>query len=193
MSKTTHRLTGFFVLALLAVFPWATPGQTQPTADDERKATFVSNFIKFVNWPADAFEGPSDAFRVEILGRDPFNGWLDRLLANKKVNDRRIVVVHSAVHKAARPPHVLFVSASEASEVTRVLAADCHAPVLTVSDIDHFANRGGVIGLIEDDHVLHFAINQTAAGEARLRVSSQLFHLAVPLFSAVSPCATPQR
>jgi hypothetical protein len=62
------------------------------------------------------------------------------------------------------------------------------APVLTVSDLDRFANRGGVIGLVEQDHELHFAINQMAASEARLQVSAQLFHLAVPLMSAISPC-----
>ena len=63
--------------------------------------------------------------------------------------------------------------------------------MLTVSDITHFADRGGVIGLVEQDRVLRFVINRTAAREARLDVSSQLLHLSTPLFSAVSPCQTP--
>ena len=58
----------------------------------------------------------------------------------------------------------------------------------TLSDIDAFANRGGVIGLVMEDKAVRFAVNRTAAGEARLRISSQVLHLAVPLFSAVSPC-----
>jgi hypothetical protein len=45
-----------------------------------------------------------------------------------------------------------------------------------------------VIGLVMEDQVVRFAINRTAAEEAHLRISAQMFHLAVPLFSAISPC-----
>jgi hypothetical protein len=69
-----------------------------------------------------------------------------------------------------------------------VLAAYCRAPVLTLSDIDRFASRGGVIGLEVDGDAVHFTVNRTAAEEARLRVPAQLLYLAVPLFSTVSPC-----
>jgi hypothetical protein len=125
---------------------------------------------------------------VQIIGRDPFDGSLDRLLAGKSVDHRRIVVTHTAVPVIAPFPHVLFVSTTEDSRLVQLLASYCRAPVLTVSDLDRFANRGGVIGLVEQDRALHFAINRTAASEARLEVGSRLLSLAVPLFSAVSPC-----
>jgi hypothetical protein len=83
---------------------------------------------------------------------------------------------------------VLFVSATEEPRLAGVLAAYCGAPVLTISDLKRFADRGGMIGLIESDNVLHFAINRTASIDARLDVSSGLLHLSVPLFSTISPC-----
>ena len=175
---------------MVAILPRIAAGQGNPPSDGERKALFVYDFMLFVDWPADAFQNPSEAIRVQIIGRDPFDGSLDRLLATKSVGPRRIVVTHSAAPKTAPFPHVLFVSAAEEPDLSRVLAAYCRAPVLTVSDLDGFANRGGVIGLIEEEHTLRFAINRTAAEEARLQVSSKLFHLAVPLFSAISPCKT---
>jgi hypothetical protein len=186
----THGLTRILLVAVLAaiLFPPAT--QRDLASDNEDKEQFVYNFMLFVQWPADAFQSPSEAVRVEIVGRDPFAGSLDQFLADKSVDHRRIVVRHATAPTTAPFPHLLFVSAAEEPRLARVLAAYCRAPVLTVSDLDRFANRGGVIGLIEEDHVLHFAINQTAASEARLQVSSQLFHLAVPLFSAVSPCGS---
>ena len=162
--------------------------QREPASAQEGKEQFLYNFLLFVHWPADAFRDASEPLRVEIIGRDPFGGSLDRFLADKAVYGRRIVVAHADAPTIAPLPHVLFVSAAEEPRLAKVLAAYCRAPVLTVSDLDRFANRGGVIGLIENDHVLHFSINQTAASEARLEVSSQLFHLAVPLFSAISPC-----
>jgi YfiR/HmsC-like len=142
----------------------------------------------FVDWPADAFQNASEAFRVQIVGRDPFDGSLDRLLAGKSVGPHRIAVTHAAAPKTAPLPHVLFVSAADEPNLAGVLAAYCRAPVLTVSDLDGFANRGGVIGIVEEDHALHFTINRTAASEARLSVSSKLLFLAVPLYSAISPC-----
>jgi YfiR/HmsC-like len=91
---------------------------------------------------------------------------------------------------------VAFISASEEPRTTSLLAAYCRKPVLTISDIEGFANHGGVVGLvegglfelIEDDHAVHFTVNRTALYEARLRIGPQRLHLAYPLFSAVSPC-----
>jgi hypothetical protein len=183
-----HRLPGLLLLAVLATPSPPVAGQRTGASDIERKGLFIYNFLLFVHWPDDAFRDPSEALRVEIIGRDPFDGSLDRLLAEKRLNGRRIVVSHSAVPATAPFPHVLFVSAAEEPRLAKVLATYCHAPVLTVSDLDRFANRGGVIGLVEEDGTLHFAINQAAASEARLQVSAQLFHMAVPLYSAISPC-----
>jgi hypothetical protein len=183
-----QRLAGVLLLAALATVAQPVAGQSNRASDIERKGLFVYNFLLFVHWPADAFQSPSEALRVEIIGRDPFDGSLDRLLADKQVDRRRIVVTHSASPATAPFPHVLFVPIAEEPQLARVLATYCRAPVLTVSDLDRFANRGGVIGLVEEDDTLRFAINQTAASEARLQVSAQLFHMAVPLYSAISPC-----
>ncbi len=80
--------------------------------------------------------------------------------------------------------------------MTTLLGTYCRKPVLTISDVDRFANRGGVIGLveggifelIEDDHAVHFTVNRTALYEARLQIGTERLYLAYPLFSAVSPC-----
>jgi hypothetical protein len=183
-----HRLAGLILLAVLATLPRPVASQRTRASDIERKVLFISNFLLFVHSPPDAFQNRSEALRVEIIGRDPFDGSLDRLLADKTVDQRRIIVTHPASPATAPLPHVLFVPIAEGPRLARVLATYCHAPVLTVSDLDRFANRGGVIGLVEEDDTLHFAINQAAASEARLGVSAQLFHMAVPLYSAISPC-----
>lgn len=186
LSKTAW--AGLLLLVVLATGPRPTAAQRTRESAGDRKAEFVYNFMRLVRWPADAFQNASEALRVQIIGRDPFDGSLDRLLVDKSVDRRRLVVTHSAASTAAPFPHVLFVSASEEPRVAAVLAVYCRAPVLTISDLERFANRGGVIGLVEEDDTLHFAINQAAASEARLEVSAQLFHMAVPLYSAISPC-----
>jgi hypothetical protein len=47
-----------------------------------------------------------------------------------------------------------------------------------VSDIDRFAERGGVIGLYNIDNKLRFSINPEQAHSASLQVNSQLLKLA---------------
>jgi hypothetical protein len=188
LSRTRNRI-GLLAFAIaVGASPRAAAGQAGRAWEYELKATFIYNLIRFIDWPEDVFRSASDPLRLGIIGHDPFNGALDRLLADKTVDRRSIVVVHTASDATAPPANVVFLAASEEKRLASVLAAYCHAPVLTVSDIDNFAARGGVIGLVMEDQVVHFAINRTAADEARLRISAQMFHLAVPLFSALSPC-----
>jgi hypothetical protein len=171
-------------------------GAEETPAHRERQAVFLSDFLQFVKWPEDAFNSPSDELRVQVVGHDPFNGALDRILAGERVADRRIVVTHVDVPTFSPLPHVAFISASEEPRTASVVAAYCRKPVLTISDIEGFANHGGVVGLvegglfelIEDDHAVHFTVNRTALYEARLQIGPQRLHLAYPLFSAVSPC-----
>ena len=51
-------------------------------------------------------------------------------------------------------------------------------PVLTVSDIDNFAERGGVIGLTIVGDNIRFQVNRGAALTKGLRLSSSLLEIA---------------
>jgi len=52
------------------------------------------------------------------------------------------------------------------------------ASVLTVSDVDRFAEAGGVIGLYNIDNNVQFSINLEQARSASLQINSQLLKLA---------------
>jgi hypothetical protein len=193
--KTSARQ--WIALVLLAGFGVShVLGAEEGSAHRERQAVFLSDFLQFVHWPEGAFGSANDELRVQIVGRDPFNGALDRILAGERVAERRIVVTHVNTPTFSPLPHVAFISASEEPRTATLLAAYCRKPVLTISDIEGFANHGGVVGLveggvfelIEDDHGVHFTVNRTALYEARLQIGPERLHLAYPLFSAVSPC-----
>jgi hypothetical protein len=52
-----------------------------------------------------AFKDPGEDLRVEVVGRDPFDGALDRVLAGKTVALHRVVVIHvSAGSLCSRSP-----------------------------------------------------------------------------------------
>ncbi len=50
-------------------------------------------------------------------------------------------------------------------------------PVLTVSDIDGFAEQGGIIGLSLNGERVEFTVNLRAARQAGIKLNSQLLRL----------------
>jgi len=52
-------------------------------------------------------------------------------------------------------------------------------PVLTVSDIPHFVQRGGMIRFVPEDNRVRFEVNLGAAQDAGLILSSELLKVAV--------------
>jgi hypothetical protein len=55
------------------------------------------------------------------------------------------------------------------------------APVLTISDMEGFAEQGGVIGLMMIHTRIRFAINPAVAQSAGITISSRLLNLATNL------------
>jgi hypothetical protein len=51
-------------------------------------------------------------------------------------------------------------------------------PMLLISDIDGFANRGGMIEFVTLGDVVRFNINVRSAREAQMSISSKLLELA---------------
>src|SRR6202166_5421953 len=56
------------------------------------KAGFIYNFAKLVEWPSTAFAQADSPIVIGILGDDPFGATLDRIVADKKINGRGLVV-----------------------------------------------------------------------------------------------------
>jgi hypothetical protein len=72
----------------------------------------------------------------------------------------------------------VFVGRAEQGRFKTVLAKLARLPILTVSDIGDFAQTGGMIGLVEAEPGIRFAINLAVARQANLKLSSQLLKLA---------------
>jgi hypothetical protein len=73
---------------------------------------------------------------------------------------------------------MVFIGASEKSRLGEILGALNERSVLTVSDLDDFAERGGMIQLVLDEDRVRFEVNLTAATRASLALSSELLKVA---------------
>jgi uncharacterized protein DUF4154 len=160
------------------------PAAAQPAAAraSQLKAGYIYNFACFVDWPDKAFSTSTDPLVIAVVGRDPFDGNLGRMLEGKNVGDHPIAVVTfdriDAPEVARSKYHVLFVSGSERGRLRGGLDSLRRRPILTISDLPDFGVDGGMIGLYHDGGTLHFEINRGAADEAGLKVSSKMLGLA---------------
>jgi hypothetical protein len=167
------------ISALLALVWLFTPG-ARAESEYDVKAAFLFKFTKFVEWPATAFAGPDAPFVIGIIGHDPFEGGLDRLIEGNTTGNRRLEVRHINATDAAalRACQMIFVSAPEQRRLPGILAALQNRPVLVVGESEGFASSGGMFGFALRESHLGIEINSAAARQARLKISSQLLNLA---------------
>src|SRR5207247_10351487 len=73
---------------------------------------------------------------------------------------------------------ILVISRSVAEQPEDVLTRLKNRPILTVSDADRFAERGGMIRFVTDRSRIRLQINPGAAEAAHLTISSKLLRVA---------------
>lgn len=152
-------------------------GTAAAVSEYKVKAAFLLNFGKFVEWPPESF-ADDRGLQICVLGADPFGDDLEGTLAGRSVGRREVQPRRVGSLAAARSCEIVFVSRSERSRMDEIFAALRGAPVLLVGEVERFARRGGMINFIEVDQKIRFEINEEAAKQAGLRISSQLLKLA---------------
>ena len=142
------------------------------------KAAYLYNFTRFIEWPATALATPTAGFNVCVMGTDPFGEALAPL-AQRSRDGHPIVLDYPASAHAARACHLLYIAPSEAKRVAAILAALADVPVVTVSSLPGFVERGGAIGFVQEGSHVRFAINRAACKYHGLACSAKLLEAAV--------------
>ena len=163
--------------SVLGITMFDVSGETKPSPEYLIKAAFLFNFAKFVDWPADAFKDDLSPINLYILGTDPFGPALDTL-KDKTIKGRPFKIKRVNKVDEIGACHILFISASEKGNLKQILYALKNSYTLTVSEIEGFAQMGGIINFIIINKKVHFEINPNAAQECSLKISSQLLNLA---------------
>lgn len=140
----------------------------------EVKAAFLYNFAKYVQWPP----SPRPTLVIGVLGKDPFGPHLDEVMNGQSVQGKTIVIRRFARIEDVSGSDILFVCASERRNLKAVFTALQRLPVLTVADMDQFAELGGMINLTNEENHVRFEMNPDAIQGAGLKAGSQLYRLA---------------
>jgi YfiR/HmsC-like len=177
MSRIRKRYARPFLrwpVALFVLSYWVS-GPLYAASEYEVKAAFIYNFIRFTDWPAESYK--DNTLHLCILGRDFFREAIDPL-QGRSVQNRFIRIRRVLSTADTQDCNILYVSPSESSRFSAVLGALGSRPILTLSDSETFAEKGGMIELALVDDRVQFSINLYAVRGHGLRINSQVLKLA---------------
>ncbi len=162
-------------VALLSA-PWVR-GESAPLPEYTVKAAFLLNVAKYATWPQRAFPDQAAPVVIGILGDDPFGATLDRLVAGRVINDRKIAVRRSKRAADLRGAHVVFFAASESEHAAAVCASLAESGALCVGDMESTAAITAINFSVENGRII-FSVNLAAVRRSNVAISSKLLQLA---------------
>jgi len=163
-------MIAIFLLCLLSPNAFA-----RKAPEYQLKANFLVHFLDFVKWPNS--NSNSDDKTICILGRNPFNNYLQEL-ASFESNKNKFVMKYATTLNDTQDCHILFISRSETKHLSQILENLASRPLLTVSDIFRFAAHSGMIELASKSSKTKLIINLSAVRSVGIKLNSNLIDLA---------------
>jgi hypothetical protein len=188
-SRMPHVRPSLVVLLLALFAPPVTRVHAQDVTEVTLKSAFLFNFARFTEWPVEAL--PADLpISVCVIGDRNIADSFTRTVEGKQLLGRPIAATFVGAFAPLPTCHVLYISGIDDRRLAEVVATVRNSPVLTVSDTDAFAKRGGIVQIFVEGGKLKFRINARSARRARLALSSRLLALAEVIDDDVAWLAT---
>lgn len=140
----------------------------------EIKATYLYKFAPFVEWPQSA----APAFNLCIVGDDPVAVAIDQAAKGQSIAGKPLVVKHLSAAAPDAGCQVMYIAGTDTQTAAQALAAMKGAPVLTVTDEASHPNDRAIISFVIDANHVRFDIDDAAAAQDGLVISSKLLGLA---------------
>jgi YfiR/HmsC-like len=167
------------VAAAIGAIAAAPDAPAPPTIDPSVKAAYLAKFGIFVEWPKAAFDTPQSPVVLCVAGTDPFGESLDRVAAGQHVGEHPIVIRRLPLIARDSGCAILFAGGSDAQSVDQALQAVTGTGVLTVADAGHGGHATAIVEFVVQDGRVRFTIDDKAAAQNGIVVSSHLLDLAV--------------
>lgn len=138
------------------------------------KAVMIRKFAEYVRWPEANSPQKEMQVRVCVYGDSPMSQMGAVFAKTSPANPIKFTLVPLSDLGAAGSCHIVFIGGGSGEAAARL----AKLPVLTVSDVDGFANNGGMIGFEIIDGKVRYNINRQALSAADLKADAQLLAIA---------------
>lgn len=151
--------------------------QGQPS-EAQVKAAFIPKIARYVEWPAAVRPGPREPFQLCVVGRDGFGPLLDQAARSERIDGRGVAVRRVGGVDGAAGCHLAVVRGADPRETGRMLLALSGQPILTITDA-RFGPQRGIVHFVVVGRRVRFYVDEAAAAEGGLAISSRLLALAL--------------
>jgi len=172
--RTFKRLWLLKVLLFAAIDVYA-QGPKEIALDPKEKATYVFNFIKFIDWPVSY---QNSDFVVGVIGETPIYAELEHLLAGKRIYNQLVVLKKFTDPNMSTRCHVVFVSEKYCSQMDCILSRFRPYSTLIVCERSGMVHKGSAISFLAQNSKLGYEVNEDNIKNSRLQANSQLELLA---------------
>jgi hypothetical protein len=144
------------------------------------KAAFIPKFIRYVDFPATAQPPADQPYYLCVIGRDPFGSLIDRAAASEVIDGHAVAVRRFTTTDvpAVAGCHIAFVAGASDPATASMLDTLRRLPILTITD-DRTGRPRGMVHFSVIDGRVRFHIDQAAASQRGINISSRLLALAV--------------
>jgi len=155
-----------------------TDNEQQPNDQRLFKAAFIFHFAKLTSWPEKTWNNTLAPLNICTKGTDQLASDLKRL-SGKIIKGRPVSIRSLKNVRSINDCHVLYIATSEKKRYQKIIRQIRNQPVLTISEIKHFTQTGGVIGLFREKGQTRFMIDLDNVRNTGLVLSSRLLNIAV--------------
>jgi hypothetical protein len=147
-----------------------------PVHESELESAFILNFIKYIEWPLKKF--PKELFRISIYKSPSIQNHLEHLSSKQTVRGTPISIMrYDEVESIPEDSQIVYIDSENPQVILKIVKKFSNHPVLLISKGAGYSKLGIMINFyIQDKHV-KFEINNTAAEEVKLKISSTLLNI----------------
>lgn len=167
------------IMLFVHVTPSTAKAQTVAEREAKIKAAYLYQFIKYVQFPDQAFAGSDTPLVIGTVGEDLVSDYMSLIAKKRDAGSRPLL--HLAVTDAsqAKQCHILFVSnQADPNLVGPVMQNAANSPVLLVGEQIGFIKTGGVITFTIAGNNVRLRLSMTNALKRGIKISSELAKIA---------------
>jgi hypothetical protein len=140
------------------------------------KVGLIFKLLHFITWPETTLGKKGKPLLLCILGKDPFGKEIDVL--SSRIIKGHPINIHRIQNYTKQACHILFISSSKKHIYPTILPQIKNQPILTLSDMNHFAKKGGMIEIGKKKKRFSFFINYKKVKKSHLKISATLLQIA---------------
>lgn len=167
------------ILSLHLFFSSLVNAQEKPLQlyEQKIKAGLVYNLLKYTAWPKESALNINGKLEICLLGEDPFDGYLAPL-EGRTAQQVPIAISHIKNISEAVQCSVVIIHRNQSQNLPELLLTLKGKNILTVSDIEQFAQQGGMVELTKEGEKISLHINKNAVTHAGLNIQDPMLRLA---------------